>query len=91
MVANPSDDNMFMYSKSKLSHIHISITVVISLKVTVEDLSHMSKQTLYTFGVESFDDAKIILRHAKQGNAVRPRSSSSGNTKSKLYRCTLIV
>lgn len=51
----------------------------------------MSKQTLYKFGVETFEDAKIILEHAKRGKTIRPRASSSGNTKSKFYRYTLVL
>jgi len=72
--------------------VHISIAVITYfLQIIAEDISHMSKQTLYKFGVETFEDAKIILEHAKRGKTIRPRSSSSGNTKSKFYWYTLVL
>lgn len=56
--------------------------ICLYLQITVEDIKHMKKQTLYKFGVGSFEDAEIILQHAKQGNDFRPRSLSE-NSKSK--------
>lgn len=56
--------------------------ICLHLQITVEDIKHMKKQTLYKFGVSSFEDAEIILQHARQGNVFRPRSLSE-NSKSK--------
>ena len=70
---------------------HSIAVIAYFLQITAEDISHMSKQTLYKFGIETFEDAKIILEHAKRGKTVRPRTSSSGNTKSKFYWYTLVL
>ena len=39
----------------------------------------MKKQTLYKFGVSTFEDAEIILQHARQDSVFRSRSLSDNS------------
>ena len=59
----------------------------------MEDLTHMENKDLYGFGVEKFNDVKLILQHAKRREKPERQQSmshASGVPERKLMICSSI-